>query len=270
MAEEPDEHVEVARFVDTPNLTVAWLRFRDVEGFGVSQERRIYFVKNRFIWVRDRFDVPRGMLAAVGTVWHPDVVVAPRRGQKGHRIAYPHPLQNVWPIHNPPRLGRLWMPEHAGTAELDEIMPDHTPSPRCTGLVEGQGPIPADCRISPSHALHRSWTGQSGDGRRVWIDTVLVPEGPDDVTGLERLLVQDQAIALAVTTLGERWTLLDNPARRLVSIDRLKTDALYVLLRERATETPYLHAAETTRLEGAGLLLSSEAPSSTERGGFCP
>ena len=268
--QEPGRSVEVPRFVDTRNLSVAWLRFRDALGWGVAQERRFLFAKNRLLWIRDRFDLPAGMRAAVGAVWHPAHVEAPASPGAGHRIAYPHPLRNVWPYHNPARFARLWMPAAPDTAQALERMPEHVPTPGCEQKAAGAGPVPGKCRFSSYYALHRSWSGDSGDGRSVWIDTVLVPEGPDETSTLRVLHSQGAARVIELRVRGERWLLLDNPERRSLDAGGARTDALYAVVKASAPGAPYLHVAEATAFEGFGIELSSEAPSTTERGAFDP
>ena len=49
---------------------VARLSFDDPHGWHVAQERRVFFVKNRFLWIRDRFHFPEAMRLSVGPVWH--------------------------------------------------------------------------------------------------------------------------------------------------------------------------------------------------------
>ena len=271
--QEPGSRVELTRFVDTPNLTVAWLRFLDPEGWGIAQERRIYFVKNRFIWIRDRFDLPAGMLATVGSIWHPDVVLAPGTPGAGHRIAYPLPLDNVWPQHNPPRFARLWMPAHPGTVETHEQMTDHVASPECRDRAARKGPINPRCRISPSYAVHRSWTGATEEGVRVWIDSVLVPEAPEDFTQLETLIPIGSTAALSIEMQGESWILVDNPRGQPIRLQEqeLESDALYIIARrERQEDLPYIHVSDATRFKGLGQIFESETPSSSEIGSFPP
>ena len=43
----PGTEVEVTHFRDGREVTSAWIEFDDPKGWGVRQERRIYFLKNR-------------------------------------------------------------------------------------------------------------------------------------------------------------------------------------------------------------------------------
>ena len=87
---------------------MAHIEFDDPGGWGVSQERRLIFVKNRFLLVRDRFTFPTSMAVSAGPAWHAGNL-APEHGDNWWDISYREPLSNVWKLRNPERYALLWL-----------------------------------------------------------------------------------------------------------------------------------------------------------------
>jgi len=87
-------------------------------------------------------------------------------------------------------------------------------------------------------------------------------------SALRVLHTDETAHALEVEVRDERWLLLDNPERRRLVAGGLDTDALYVMASANTSTGLYAHVADATRFEGFGLRLSSQTPSTTERGAF--
>jgi hypothetical protein len=265
---EPGTESEVTHFRDGRNATAAWIEFDDPMGWGVRQERRIYFVKNRFIWVRDRFSFPDPMMASTGPLWHVGDIAAPR-GKDWFDIYYREPLGNLWKLRNPERYALLYLvprPGYRSEASAQEtLLPPKDCDPSASRVAE-------KCRHGPFYVVSQRHVGEARRGETRWFDTLLVPHGPElpakrlaeNVT-LHRI---DEAItALTLEIDGERWTVVDSPDRETVAADGIEVEARYALVR---ADPPYVFAAEATRVRVGPVSRSWPVPSDVEEGGTTP
>ena len=152
----PPESVTVSKFSDTRKATVAYVDWTDVRGWGVQQQRRLFFVKDRFLWIRDRFTFPSAMSVAVGTVWHAGDV-SPNPGTNWYNLYYRQPLGNVYEQKNPERYASLYFIKRGteDTAAFREATYD-PPAGCSTVLTDSCQTIVydpnLDCRSAPPFA----------------------------------------------------------------------------------------------------------------------
>jgi hypothetical protein len=232
----------VERFAEYRRATVAWLGWGDPDGFDVDQQRRYVFVKNRFLWVRDRVRFGGAMRASTGTVWHAYDV----HGDHGADwfSLYDREPQGLrgWRFKNPERYVQLHLAPRAGLG-IEERQVD----------VSGTPP-------SASFLVAQRWDGESVAGQELWFDSLLVPHGgevaPADFAANVLLAYDDGESAAWQVTLGdETWTVVDNPPGNLIDTPGLLTDAEYLIASTAAAGSGSLiaHRATTVDLShGAG------------------
>jgi len=249
---EPGTHVEVTRFADARRATVAWLEWNDPSGWNVRQERRLYFVKNRFLLVRDRFTFPDPIEAAAGPVWHA-ADLRPAHGANWYDVFQREPVANVTRFRNPERSLLLYFVPREGFASAAFEEASYLPAAGCPR--PGSSPtLEARCRSSPPYVLTQRWTGEARAGETRWFDTLLLPHGPEQTPegaaeGVRVLLADPQRVALEVRIGAERWTLLDNPGGAPLEAPGLATDATYLILGTAPGEAGYLLGHEVSRVE---------------------
>jgi hypothetical protein len=210
--------VRVTRFEDGPTATIAWLEWSDPSGFGVAQERRIQFVKNRFLWIRDRVTFPEAIEAAAGPVFHAGDVRA-ERGADWFDVYWRVPQTNNFACRNPERYALVAFVPRAGlearaTREAAYLPARGCPVARCGELV------PDTCRASPPYVVAQRWLGEAKPGETRWFDTLVIPHGAETApaalaAGIEVVRDDGAAVSLRLRLPGpqeETWTLADDPA----------------------------------------------------------
>lgn len=269
----PDEHATVTRFADSRNATVAWLEWDDPRGWRVRQERRLYFVKNRFLLVRDRFSFPERMAVAVGPVWHA-ADLHPSRGEHWCDVYYREPLANVWKYRNPERYALLYFVPRPGQRfgafeEASYLPPEDCPRNAHSDTVD------ARCRSGPPFVVYQRWTGETSPGESRWFDTLLLPHGPElspaDAAGRVRVLFSDsERVALEVSVGDETWTFVDQPQGGVIEVPGLAADARYAIVRSAPDRPPYLLTHAASRVEVGNLSHRWPVRTSVELGGYTP
>jgi hypothetical protein len=269
----PGEHATITRFADSRNATVAWLEWDDPRGWQVRQERRLYFVKNRFLLVRDRFSFPERMGVAVGPVWHVGDL-HPRHGVDWYDVYYREPLSNVWKYRNPERYALLYFVPRPGQRSGAFEEASYLPSEGCPRNTRSDT-VDARCRSGPPFVVYQRWTGETSPGESRWFDTLLIPHGPElspaDAAARVRVLLADaERVALEVKVGDETWTILDQPREGVVDVPGLAADARYAILRSAPDRPPYLLAHAATRIEVGDLSYRWPVRTSVELGGYTP
>ncbi len=249
--EEPGRSVEVTRFEESRRATVAWFEHRDAQGFATLQERRIFFVRDGFLWIRDRFTFPRAIRAAAGPIWHADSVVDAGDGQ-AFDVAYPAPLANVWRFRNPRRSALIYLLPREGQQARAFRDPSRAPPEDCDPDPDLDR-VPARCRSSPGWVVQQLWSGSAAAGETHWFDTLILPHGPEqsprEAAAALRVLYRDAERSALELRLGEEiWTLLDNPSPQPLEIPELASDARYALLSRVAGRVDYLRTRDASRL----------------------
>ena len=94
----PPSRVNVTRFVERPELTFCEVETTDYTGWGATLRRRIFFARDRFLWVSDEAAFSQAMEASVGPLWHAAEAVA--RGPSWLDVAWPEPRGFRWTWRN--------------------------------------------------------------------------------------------------------------------------------------------------------------------------
>jgi len=246
----------VSRFADYRGASVAWLDWDDPQGWGARHQRRFYFVKNRFLLVRDRTTFTGAMEATTGTVWHA-YDVHPEHGPNWYSLFDRTPLGlGGWSFKNPERYVLLYAVERAGHEVREWQVPQ-----------AGNPP-------SGSFVVDQRWAGAASAGDVQWFDTLLLPYGgersPGEVADDVEVVVDDgAALALKVSIGDERWTVVDNPDEVVIASVGLLTDARYLVARTDGAGRGYLLADRVGAVDvddgpGRRILLDWPARASTE------
>jgi hypothetical protein len=251
---EPDTRVTMAHFADYRRATVAWADFVDPHGWGVRQQRRFLFAKNRFLLVRDRFTLPEKLHAAVGPVWH-GYDVARTTGDNWFDLYWREPRGLAWKYKNPERYVLLWLAPRAGTTVDAWKEPSYNPQYTTAPYVIAQQRI-IDAKAETT----------------AWFDSLLLPHGkelaPEAAAANVKVLHDDGvAIALQVTARGERWLVVDNPTDKRLTAPGLETDAHHLLARTQPGKPDYLLARAATTVKWGAMAYTWAVPVTVEIGG---
>jgi hypothetical protein len=265
------DRTSVSHFGDYRKASVAWVDWNDIHGWQIAQQRRIYFVKDRFMLVRDRYRFPNAMRAAVGPVWHL-ADVHPTHGTNWYDVYNRQPVGNVFEVRNPERYALLYFVDRANYSVAEFREPNYLPGPSCPvqpvqacEVLSSSYTKPADCRNSPPYIAYQRRVLDSTTNQNVWFDTLLWPHGyalrPDGPTPAASKVTKKfddgSAVALEVRvpvggSPDEVWTVVDNPNRITLTASSgdLLTDARYLVSRRTAGDpaSNYLLAKEATRV----------------------
>jgi hypothetical protein len=268
-AKEPGRSVKLDRFDEGGSVTVAWLSWRDSSGWGVDQSRRIYFLKNRAIWVRDQFSIPAGLTAAVGSIWHAGAV-AEKRGVRWFNLSQPFLLNNVWRYRNREHYAHLFLaPPQGGSVSVTHRQ-GYDPGDSCDSKALVSAPIPARCRFSPANVVHQHVVASGGASQLVEFDTVIVPRSfpsdpgsDDDDLWIRVSRPLDGLAILELDMEEESWLLLENATGTPVDLPIASTDGDYVVAATGKGQDPYFATS------GAGFVQLRGDRRSVSTRGFC-
>jgi len=263
----PGTRSEVTRFEEARRATVAWVEWRDPNGWGVRIERRITFLKNRLLWIRDRFNFPDAIAAAVGPVWH-SAGLLPEHGESWYDTFQREPVANVFKFRNPERYLLHYFVPREGYASGAFEEASYLPPADCPP-VDSVEYIDARCRAGAPYVLYQRWTGDAQAGASLWFDTLLLPHGPElspeEAAGAVRVLLADgERVALEVGIGGERWILAESPSGIPIAVSGLVTNARYLVLGTSPGQPGYLLARGASWIQSHGLLWRSPLPISVE------
>ncbi|ANM31243.1 hypothetical protein ABI59_19190 [Acidobacteria bacterium Mor1] len=213
--------------------SVASIKWEDQRGWDIDLERRIFFVKNRFLLVRDGHSFASAAEVSAGNIWHA-YDVRSEHGTNWYSIYNRVPAcLNGFEYKNPEEYLLLSMVDR-GYA-VDEWEEDYSSgNPPTAPFIIGQ-----------------RWSGNAAAGSERWFDTVLLPHG-DTLTPTQAAadisVTYDDGVnvAMQVEVGGETWTVVDNPQGISINTASLETDATYLIARTSASEDPYLLAREAT------------------------
>jgi hypothetical protein len=267
----PGDRVFVQRFSDARAVTVASIRFLDPSGWQVRQERRIFFVKNRFLLIRDRFTVPTDMAVAAGPLWHARDL-ASERGSHFFDLYNRQPLNNIWRMRNPERHALVYFVPRPGTDSDAFEVEAYLPPPDCPR--DSATRVSVECRGGPPFVAFQRWVGEARAGETRWFDTLILPHGPSIgahqlAQGIHVLEATD-GVALEIDMGTERWLVLDNPAHREIQLPGLSTDAHYAVARTAPDKRPYLLTSQASRIQWGEILRTWPVETSVELGGELP
>lgn len=252
---EPGREVRIPRMIDGRGAAVADIAFDDPFGWGVHQERRLALIKNRLLWVRDRFTPPTDLRAAVGPVWHAAALRA--TGPHWFDLFDPAPLGNVWRFRNPERYAWLGFVPRAGAQAAVRRVESYAPPPGCSQSLRDPT-VKAECRAPPALVAYQRLDLAPASSSPPVLDSVWVPHGPEVVgealaSGLVVHYDDDDAVVLEIALAAERWILVDNPTRRLLRLHAVVTDARRALVLPGPSELRYALVLDATRLELPGV-----------------
>lgn len=273
----PGRSVSLDRFDEGSRVTVAWFSWMDSSGWGVRQSRRIYFLKNRALWIRDEFSLPPRMQAAVGVVWHAGAL-AEKRGSTWFNVSSPHLFNNIWRYRNREYYAHLYLMPPATGKVLAEYRREYGAAKECDSTLVAVSPIRAECRFSPPYVIHQHKTIGDASNRNPVFDTVIVPSqlpsNPNpDADHLEIRLAHPsvEVTALALTIEGESWLLLENSSHETVDFNGVTTDGDYIIIERRPPHAPYIatNGAHLIEIDGASKQLSPATFCETLKGDVC-
>jgi len=258
---EPGSSVDVTQLRVYRNATVATLSFQDMQGWQVGQERRVFFVNDELLWVRDRYVFPGDLLLSAGPVWHVSDVAPPSIGHPGNwfDVYTQRMLHNVWHVANPRRFARLFLVPRAGYEIAALQHPSYVKeNPGCAVPPDFCGNAPAECRTGPSRIVYQRDTGTVSAGQERWFDTLLVPHGgslgSDAIEVLQE--ASDGSVVLRVESeSGATWTLADNPAGATLNAGEgaVVTDGDYLIARTAPGQDDYVLVENATRVHVDGI-----------------
>lgn len=251
-----DRRSAIEHFSDTRKATVAWVNWKDLAGWDTYRQRRFYFVKDRFLLVRDAHTAQSATEAAVGSVWHA-YDVRSERGQNWYDIYYREPKGiNGILFKNPERYALLYLVNRPGyeIAASKEV------------YAYGNPP-------TAPHLISQKWAGAAAAGQTKWFDTVLLPHGneltPAQAAAAITVLHDDGArIVLRVVIGAETWTVVDNPGGGVITVGSLQTDASYLIARQTPGTADYLLAHSVTIAKVGTIQRTWPVRTSVELGGY--
>lgn len=257
--------MSVDRLEDYRKATVASLSWSDVHGWSLEQGRAFFFVKDRFLVVRDRASVGAPMQLSFGSVWHAnDIAPTFAASDSWYDVYYREPLAfNRIPFTNPPRSMLLYMVPRPGFETWEVALPYSNVRP-----------------ATPRYVMYQKHASPDGFTGVLRADTVLLPHGPSlspadaaaDITVLHRDDATG-ALALRIEVGDEIWTVVDNPVGAPMNVGgALLTDAVYLVARTRPGAAPYVLTEQASQVQidnGAGLTIQRSWPikTSVEEGG---
>jgi hypothetical protein len=232
---------------------VAWLEWNDPHGWMIRQQRRVYFVKNRFLLVRDRFLFTQDLQAAVGTVWHGEDV-RPEHGANWYDLYWREPRGLNWKFKNPERYALLYFVPRVGREIA--AWKESAYAPKYT---------------SPPWVLYQKGCGEAKATQAVWFDTLLLPHGneltPPKAAAQVSVLYDDGAnVALQVRSGDETWIVVDNPGAKTITARGLATDAAYLIACAKPKTPDYLVVTNATKVKVGATNQNWPTPTTTEIG----
>lgn len=248
------ESMDPVEFSDYQGATVVSLQGTDQRGWQIEKERRIFFVKDRFMWVRDRFTFPAAMDASVGPLWH-TADVHPVAGSNWFNVYNRILMNNVYVVRNPERYALMWFLPRTGFEVQEWREPAYERDPSCVPLPSVCGLIGTapDCRSGPQYMIAQRNNGSYAAGQSVWFDTLLLPgaapfDQADVDTSVQVIHDDGENTVLTVQYGDETWTLAHNPGGTSISTPSFETDADYVIARVGGGAEDYLLASRATHI----------------------
>ena len=266
---------EVAHFRDARGVSRVHLAWREPGGWGARVERRITFVKDRFLLMRDCFTSPEAMRASYGTLLHP-TDVAGDHGANWFDLFVRSPFANTFRIRNRPRGLLAWLRPQSSTVVEAFVEPSYLPEAEPGACRNDDASrVSAECRHGPPYVVTQWQTGPLSAAPRCF-DTLFVPHAPDVaartlVEGVRVLRASDTTLALELRIGREEWLVVDDTSGGPIDAPGLAVQARYAVAATGteaadADATPYVLASDARRLRWRGIDATWRVPVSLEIG----
>jgi hypothetical protein len=212
------QEVTVEPFTDTALATHAVVNVQNFAGFKMTHQREFFFIKNRFVVLRDLSNFADGFLARVGPTWRTQRVS--NAGENWANTFFDAPIgaENI-------RLNAL----------AYDLLVYHAPKAGARLLISQDGKLGDNYAYAPVQVRY-AWQGIVGGGAPCAITTVLLPHSPlqrsrELAANIATLLdtPTQTVIRLRVEPKREEWIVL-NTAGDAIEVDGLTTDAKQLYL----------------------------------------
>jgi len=260
---------EVEHFRDARAATVARIAYNEPKGWGARVERRVFFVKDRFMLLRDCFSALQPMDAHFGTLWHPTDLGNVHAGNWFDAFAR-SPTANVFRIRNRPRRLLTYFVPRENVMTEAFVEDTYLRGAECNAS-RNSDVVPGHCRAGPPYVLSHSTNGRLGPDARSCIDSLLVPHAVSESAAelaqqVEVLKADDDTLALELQLGRERWLLIDDRSGSAINLPGLNAQLGYAIAREEVGVAPYYFASEARRLKWGNVDRSWNVPVSVEVG----
>lgn len=212
------QEVTVNPFTDKALATHAVVHTQDYVGYKMVQHREFFFIKNRFVVVRDVSDFNDTFLARVGPTWRTQRVSNAGPNWANTYFDAPIGAENI-------RLNIM----------AYDLLVYHAPKPGARLIITQDGKLGDNYAYAPVQERY-AWQGIVEPGKPVNITTVLLPHSPlqrsqDLAAGITTLLdtPTQTVLRLRVEPKREEWIVL-NANGDAIEVEGLKTDAKQLYL----------------------------------------
>ena len=152
--------VTVPEFSEHPTATFAAVEIKDFNGFPMTLRREFFFIKNRFVLLRDTATFRAGFAARLGPTWYTQNV-GPEIGSSWAKTYFGMPMSHGQKLNNPPM--DLWI-YHAPKSDRRLQIVDETADVR---------------RLTMPYTVRYVWEGQVEPGEKYVFTQLLVPAAPE-------------------------------------------------------------------------------------------
>jgi hypothetical protein len=258
-------NVSVPEFQDDPTATYAAVLVDDYNGFPMSVRREFFFIKNRFVLIRDTATARQEFAARLGPGWSTQNV-GPQVGPSWANTYFGAPVAQGRKLHNPPM----------------DLLIYHAPKPdRRLQIIDETADVR---RLNMPFTLRYVWEGELKPGVKHSFSQLLLPSiprrepvrsnqpgaatretvvGQGSAAGVSALLdTPEQTVWRVRTEQGrEEWLVL-NDARAPLDVQGLQTDArrAYLEMRDNKPVRVLVENAKYLRLAGAVLWPGEKRP----------
>ena len=226
----------VSLFSDYRAATVAWVGWGDPNGWNVDHQRRYYFVKNRFLLVRDRTTFNESMMASTGNIWNAHEVL-PEHGTHWYSVYNREPKGlDGWLFKSPEEYLQIYLVDRSPYTYSE------------WKVVKNENPG------SPPYKFAQRWLGQAQAGQTLWFDSLLLPHGseltPGAVAANINVVFDDGTnVVFKIAVGAETWTVVDNPGGLAINQGGVSTDASYLIARTSPAGPGYLLTSQASRVD---------------------
>ncbi len=225
--------VTVSEFTDHPAASYARVEVKDYNGFPMTLRRDFFFIKNRFVLLRDTAVFRQGFAARLGPTWYTQNI-GPQIGPSWANTYFGTPISHGEKLHNPPM----------------DLLVYHAPRPdRRLQILDETADVR---RLAMPLTLRYVWEGEVKPGEPYCFAQLLYPTIPKrapvrsnnpGAASLDQVLGRSPAIGVTVlrdTPLQTAWRICSeedreewvvlNDDKTPIEAEGLKTDARRIYL----------------------------------------